>query len=175
MAQIVGRSNEIMDVLSDGSGVVQATTLSQLAKASEEGRAFSWVSAATDIDTTDTRLFVKNTGTAPLHVSYLRFNGSNVICQWTVLKGSAATTPTGTLVTGANLNFGSAKVAAAISYDDETAVADGTVIDRVWTPITNTLTVDMSEVILTTGTYIQINQITESTSGSVILRGWFEA
>jgi len=175
--------------LSDGKGrgytaavnaqnelVVRAIVEPEVEHASSSlGSAYSWVSAATDIDTGDTRLFVKNLGSTPLVLDRITLNGSNVICEWNILIGSATTTPTGTLITGGNLNETfSAKSADAIAYDDETAVADGTIIDRIWTPITNSIQHDLSGIILGQDHYVQINQITESTSGSVVLVGHFE-
>ena len=140
------------------------------------GSAYSWDSTERDIDTGDTMLFVKNTSDVPLVLDRATINGSNVICTWTLLLGSATTTPAGGAeVIGVNLNRGFAsQLADAVARSDETAVADGDIIDRVKTPVTNTIEINLHGVILGKGHYIQINQITESTSGSVILFGHFE-
>lgn len=140
------------------------------------GSAYSWDSTELDIDTGDTMLFVKNTSDVPLVLDRAILNGSNVICTWTLLLGSLTTTPAGgAVVTGVNLNRGFAtQLADAVSRSDETAVADGDIIGRVKTPVTNTIQLNLHGVILGKGHYIQVNQITESTSGSVILIGHFE-
>jgi hypothetical protein len=179
-----------MTLLDDGKGrgykaevnaeqelVVRAITEEEIEHASATlGSAYSWDSTELDIDTGDTMLFVKNTGDVPLVLDRATINGSNVICTWTFLIGSASTTPAGgAVVTGVNLNQGfSSQLADAVSRSDETAVADGSIFDRVKTPVSNTIEVNLHGVILGRGHYIQINQITESTSGSVIIFGHFE-
>lgn len=179
-----------MTLLDDGKGrgykaevnaeqelVVRAITEEEIEHASATlGSAYSWDSTEKDIDTGDTMLFVKNTGDVPLVLDRATINGSNVICTWTLLIGSTTTTPAGgAVVTGVNLNQGfSSQLADAVARSDETAVADGSIIDRVKTPVTNTIEINLHGVILGRGHYIQINQITESTSGSVILFGHFE-
>ena len=179
-----------MSLIEDGKGrgykaevnteqelVVRAVTEEEIEHASGIlGSAFSWDSTEKDIDTGDTMLFVKNTGDTPLILDRATINGSNVICTWTILIGSATTIPAGgTAVTGVNLNQTfSAQGADAVARADETAVADGSIIDRVKTPVTNTLQHNLHGVILGKGHYVQFNQITESTSGSVVLFGHFE-
>lgn len=179
-----------MSLIEDGKGrglkaevnaeqelVVRAITEEEIEHASATlGSAFSWDSTELDIDTGDTMLFVKNTGDVPLILDRATINGSNVICTWTILIGSATTTPAGgAAVEGVNLNQTfSAQAADATARSDETAVADGSIIDRVKTPVSNTVEVNLHGVILGKGHYVQINQITESTSGSVVLFGHFE-
>ena len=157
--------------------VVRAITEEEIEHASALlGSAFSWDSTEKDIGTGDTMLFVKNTGDVPLILDRATINGSNVVCTWTILIGSATTTPAGgTVVAGVNLNQTfSAKGADAVARSDETAVADGSIIDRVKTPIGNSVQHDLHGIILGKGHYVQFNQITESTSGSVVLFGHFE-
>lgn len=166
----------LAEVNPENEFVVRAISESEIEHASDIGNAFSWDSTELDIDTGDTMLFVKNTGDEPLHLDRLIFNGSNVICTWTLLLGTLTTTPAGTTVTGVNLNneFAS-KLADATAFSDETAVADGSIIDRVKTIVSGHHIHEMTGIILTKNGYIQVNQITESTSGSVILYGHFEA
>ncbi len=164
-----------MLVNEEGQGVVRAIVEPELEHASSEGQAFSWDSLELDIDTGDTMLFVKNTGNTPLVLDRLIINGSNVICTWTLLLGKAVTTPTGTVVLAAALNTKSlADVPDATAFSDETAVADGTIFDRVKTPVSGHHVHDLTGLILEKGGYIQVNQITESTSGSCILYGHFQ-
>lgn len=140
------------------------------------GTSFSWDSGERDIDAGDTMLFVKNTGGDLLICDRLIVNGSNVICTWDVNVAAATTTPSGSTVTAVNLNGRFSSTAPdATSLFDETAVADGSTVMRVKTPVTNTLVLDLAGIVLNKNQYLQVNQETESTSGSVILLGHFEA
>jgi len=154
---------------------VRAARESRFAKASREGRGFSWDSTEKDIDTGDTMLFVKNEGTKNLNLVHAIINGSNVICTWTVLIGTATTTPSGTTISSVSLNPGfSTSLATVTALSDETAVADGSIIGRIKTPVTNSFDYNLDGVILVPESYVQVNQITESTSGSIILYGYFD-
>lgn len=165
-----------MIVNDEGQALIRSINESELEHASGVlGSAYSWDSTELNIDTGDTMLFVKNTGDIPLIIDSLDLNGSDVICTWTVLLGVATTTPTGTTVTGRNINTGSlSNVADATAFSDETAVADGNIIRRYKTAISESITRKIPGVIIEKNGYIQINQITESTSGSAILTGHFE-
>ncbi len=155
--------------------VTRAIFEPEIEHASDDGNAYSWHAPIRDLVAGETMLFVQNLGTNPLHLDRLVLAGSNVICQWDLGIGSATTTPTGTLVTGVNMNETfSTKLADAIAYTDETAVADATVMFHIWTPITNTVVFDLSGVILGQNHYVQINQETESSTGSLTLVGHFE-
>jgi len=154
---------------------VQAITESAVAHASKSGDSYSWDSTELDIDVNDTMLFVKNLSATTLEIDRIIINGSNVICTWEILIGSASTTPAGTVVTGVNLDESSStKLADVTALSDETAVAAGSIIARVKTPITNTLDLKWEGVRLGKNHYIQVDQKTESTSGSVIIIGHYD-
>ena len=139
------------------------------------GSAFAWHAPIRDVVAGETFLFVKNLGAVPLILDRLVIAGSNVICQWDIGIGSATTTPAGDPVVGVNMNQSfSTKLADAQGITDETAVATATVMFHVWTPITNTVDFNLSGVILGQNHYIQINQTTESSTGSLTLVGHFE-
>lgn len=157
----------------NASNELVSNAASALERASALGQAFSWDSAELDIDIGDTMLFVKNLGDALLHLDSLIVNGSNVVCTWDVGLGAAVTTPAGTVVTGVNQNGEFSTQADVTALSDETAVADASVIRRVKSAISETKVYDLSGVILGNGQYIQVNQETESTAGSVILIGHF--
>ncbi len=155
--------------------VTRAITEEEIVHASGEGNSFSWDSTELDIAANGTMLFVKNLDSTPLILDRVTINGSNVICFWTVLIGATTTTPSGVTVTGVNLNeVFSSNTADVTSVSNETAVADGAIVDRVKTPIDNTLQHDLHGIILGKGHYVQFNQVTESDSGSIILFGHFE-
>lgn len=169
-------NGKVAEVNDEHELVVRAITEAEIEHASGKlGSAYTWDSGELNIDSGDTILFVQNTGTIPLILDRLIINGSNVICTWNVNIGTATTTATGTTVTGQNLNTGNfSDTADANAFSDETAVADGTTIMRVKTPITNTIVLAMVGIIIEKNHYIQINQETTSTSGSVLLTGHFE-
>lgn len=168
-------TGEGANVNNDGQLVVRAIQQSELEHSSIGGKGYSWDSTELDIDAGDTMLFVKNLGDTPLILDRLSMNGSNVVCTWTILLGSLTTTPAGTLVTPANINNRfSGSVPDAIAYSDETAVADGVIVDRIKTAVETHHDHNLEGIILEKNQYIQVNQVTESTSGSVVVYGHFE-
>ena len=168
-----GTSGKPVDVNNENELLVRAIVETELEHSSaKQGTAFSWVSSDSDIDAGDTRLFIKNTSITPLILDRATFSPANVDCVWSVNLGKTTTTPTGTVVTGANISQ-SGSVAEALAYDDETAVIDGTPIDYVTTETTGNLQHSLDGVILKKGHYIQINQETESASGRVVVIGHY--
>ena len=165
-------------VNSQGQAEVHAVVEEEIIDASVAGRAYSWTSGTQDIDAGDTMLFVKNTGDRPLNLDRLEIIGSNVACTWTIHIGSDTTTPAsgGSLVTPVNLNrIFSNKDADAVARTDETAVADGDIITTLHTAATiQADPYNLNGVILGKGHYVQINQETESTSGTVTIFAYFE-
>lgn len=171
-----GKGNGYLaEVNSENELVVRSIVESELEHASVHGRAYSWDSGERDIDAGDTMLFVKNTNTTQLILDRLIVNGSNVICTWDINIGSDTTTPTGTTVLGVNQNRSfSATLADAIASYDEGAVADGDTVARMKTGVSGHHIHNMDGLILGKNHYVQINQETESTSGSCILVAHFE-
>ena len=149
----------------------------EIVHASLDGNAFVWTSGDQNIDSGDTMLFVKNTGDIPLNLSQLDVIGSNVACTWTIHIGSDTTTPAGgSEITPVNLNrIFAAKGADAVARTDETAVADGDILTTFHTAATvQARPISLVGIILGKGHYIQINQETTSTSGTVTIVGYFE-
>ena len=154
--------------------VTRSIVESEIEHASASGNAYVWDSTEKDIDAGDTMLFVQNTSETPLILDVATINGSNVICTWTMHTGADITTPSGTTVSGVNMNPKFRSVPAdAIGYADETAVADGDIVCRVKTAISTTQNVNLGGFILERNHYVQFTQVTESTSGSVILRAHY--
>ncbi len=178
MAQVQGVTKtgtlKTVFVTEDGELIVRAITETEIEHASGEGKAFSWDSKELDIDAGDTILFVQRTGDVSLVIDRVEISGSNVICTWEINLGRDSTTATGTGVSAVSLNTAfDGSTADARAFSDETAVADGDTVARVKTAVSGHVTVDMVGVILGKNHYIQINQETESTSGSVIVHGHF--
>ena len=171
-----GNETNILATL-DGELEVRAIMESELEHGSSDGRSYCWLSADTDIDAGDTRLFIKNTSDKFLVLSRAIFTSANVACKWSIGIGSATTTPTGTVVTAINMNRQySNSTEDYLAYDDETAVATVTPMFRVATPLAlDTRDIPMDGIILGKNHYLQINQDTESTSGGVAVFGHFEA
>lgn len=166
------------EVNSEQELVTRAIAEPELEHASSRGEAYIWHSAAQDIDSTDTMLFIKNTGSTPLILDRMDVIGSNVACTWTIHLGSDTTTPASvpSVIVAVNLNrIFSSKIPEAEARTDETAVADGDIVRTFHTAATvQAPTIDLTGFILGQGHYIQINQETESTSGSVAIIGHFE-
>ena len=164
-------------VNSQGQLEVHAVVEEEIIDASLDGNAYVWTSGTQDIDAGDTMLFVKNTGERSLNLDRMEIIGSNVACTWTIHIGSDTTTPAGgSVITPVNLNrIFSAKDADAVSRTDETAVADGDIISTLHTAATvQAAPFSLNGIILGKGHYVQINQETESTSGTVTLFAYFE-
>ncbi len=156
--------------------MVRAIVEEEIEHASVKGTAYSWDSTELDIAADGTMLYLKNNSDTTLILDRVTINGSNVICFWTILIGALITTPSGGTVTGVNLNeVFSTKQADVTAISNETAVADGSIIDRIKTPIDNSIQHNLQGIILGKDHYIQINQITESDSGSVVVFGHFES
>ncbi len=179
-----------MSLIEDGKGrgyraevnvenelVVRAITSREIEHSSgTTGTAFSWYTGILNLTAADTFLYVRNDNSNfPLIVDKIIFNGSNVICNWQVAIGASITTPTGTVVTAVNLNEEfSSKSAEATAFSNETAVAQGSILFDIWTPITNTVILETDGILLGKNNYIQVDQVTSSTSGSISMFGHFE-
>ncbi len=170
-----GNSGNIAEVNNENQLVVRSIVEPEIEHASLSGKAYAWDSLELNIDATDTMLYLQNTGDTPLIIDHIAVNGSNVVCIWTIHLGTATTTATGTVVIGRNLHTAFAgKLAEANAFSDETAVADGFIVGRVKTAVDGHHLHPGSGIILAKNHYIQITQVTESTSGSVTIVGHFE-
>lgn len=173
-----GHSRKTAEVNAQNQLVVRSIGEPELEHASNEGNAYSWDSGRIDIDVNDTMLFLKNTGSTPLVLDRCIIGGHDAIATWDIGLGSATTTPAGgTLLTATNLNPSFTNDAPnTIARSDETAVADATVVLRVYTAISESKLVDLNGIILGQNTYIQVNQEVESAAATpfVIIIGHFE-
>lgn len=160
----------------EGTLLVQAITEREIEHASGKGDAWSFDSGERDIDAGDTMLFVRNNDDRPLVLDHLEINGSNVICTWEVYIGTEQATAAGggaVLPTNLNSRFNGADSSTTAFYD-ETGHADGSLTNRVKTAISGFEALDLTGLILQKNHWIQINQETESTSGSVIVHCHFQ-
>ncbi len=173
-----GHSRNTAQVNTENQLVVRAIGEPELEHSSNQGNAYSWDSGRIDIDVNDTMLFVKNTGSTPLILDRCIIGGHDAIATWDIGLGKATTTPAGgTLITATNLNPAFSDDAPnTIARSDETAVADATVVLREYTAVSVSRAVDLTGIILTQNTYIQVNQEVESAGATpfVIIIGHFE-
>lgn len=177
--RIIGDNGQSVNVTGENQLAVRAIDETELEHASSIGSAYAWDSGSRDIDVGDTMLFVKNLSATTLILDRAMIFPANVLCSWDINLGSATTTPTGTAASEVNLNvIFASTLADVVARYDEGAVADGSTVHRaivqaVATATSEAVIVNLNGVILGKNHYIQFNQETESTSGSVILIGHF--
>lgn len=159
----------------EGSLVTQSIQEPELEHASGKGDAWSFDSTELDIDAGDTMLFIRNDDDRPFLVDRLIINGSNVVCTWDVNVGTSTATAAGTTITPVNLNtrFSGASIEMT-AMSDETGHADGSTINRVKTAVSEHVELDMAGIVIQKNHWLQVNQETESTSGSVIVLGHYQ-
>lgn len=158
-----------------GEPLVRAISQEQIAHESELGLAFSWISANADINIGDTVLIVRNTSDEFLVMSEITAMPANVTCEYSINTGNATTTFSGgSAVVAINLNRQfSTQVFDYDAHTDEESVADGDLVDGIWCSIVESNTKSLAGIILGKNDFIQINQETESTSGRIIVKGFF--
>ena len=158
-----------------GEPLVRSIMQEQLSHESELGLAFTWVSANADIDAGDTILIIRNTSDQFLVLSDITAMPANVACEYSINFGNSTTAfAGGSAVTALNMNRGFAS--KSFDYDahtDETAISDGTQGDGIWCPADRSISEDLHGFILGKYDFIQVNQETESTSGRIIVKGFF--
>lgn len=159
-----------------GQLVTKSIVEAELEEASERGLAFSWYTGDQNIDINDTLIFVKNTGSTPLHLILLTLNGDSTNPMIYDLGLGSETTPPagGTVITAVNLNqIFTSDPPEAVARTDETAVADATVFKRVKMLADVDKDVSLVGVILGRNHYIQINCETEPAAVSATIIGHY--
>ncbi len=108
--------------------IVRAVTESILEHVSEEkGEAYSWASQTYTPSAGDTVLLVKNTSVEHLHI-FKVWLSSDIETRWIIHLPTTEVTPTGTTITGVNLNTSKSGVAEATAIRDETNNSIGDVL-----------------------------------------------
>ncbi len=156
--------------------LVRAIVEPEIEDASEGGQAYTWTSGDLDIDAGDTMLLVKNTSDTNFHVTTIVLSGGNVATRYLVHFPSTDVTVAGTTVVGVNLNTGSANVAEATAASDETGnvFAQANVINDVSLLATTSFTLHTEGILLAKNKSIAVDQVAESTAGSVTIVGHYE-
>lgn len=116
-------------VSEDGNFIVDAITAPEIAHISiVHGRSYAWASGTYSASGADTILLVKNIATSyNLFISEISVS-ANVDTRVVIHLPTVEVTPTGTSITGTNLNTGSNNTADATAIRDETNNTQGTVI-----------------------------------------------
>ena len=158
-----------------GEPLIRAIAQEQVAHESQLGLAFTWVSLNADINIGDTALIVRNTSDEFLVMTEITGFPANVSCDYSINVGNSTTAFSGgTAVVAANLNqLFPNKTFDYDAHTDETAIADGTLVDGLWVSTVQSNTKSLAGIILGKNDFIQVNQETESTSGRIILKGFF--
>ncbi len=151
----------------------------QWRKAMERGDAFVWDSLDKDIDTTDTLLAVRNDHPSrDLVIEKIVCQAGDVACIYQIHLVTAIYTAAGTGVIGTPLNTNLATPAKATAFSDETGNTQGIIIAQPSLLITTTYTlgggVNGPVCILGSDHAIGIDQVGESTAGSVQVFGYFK-
>jgi len=158
-----------------GEPLMRAIGQPQIEHESELGLAFSWVSANDDLAITVTRILVRNTSDEFLVMSEITAMPANVSCDYSIRTGNSTTTLAGgAAIVAANLNRQfSSKVFDYDALNGETAIADADQVDGIWCSATASNTKALSGIILGKNDFIQVQYQTETTSGRIILKGFF--
>lgn len=122
-------SHKGMAVNTDGEGLTRATVKAEIETVSEnDGEAYSWSNLTYNYTALDTILLVKNTGSVRLHLQDIWASGDVATEVVVHIPTTTVASPTGTAVTGVNLNSGAGKTAAATAIADETTNVRGDVV-----------------------------------------------
>ena len=158
----------------DGELEVRAIVETELEHASANGRGYAWSTGNGASTAGDTKLLVKNTSDKFLIFSYLVLNPSNVLARYEIGIGSDTTTPSGTTITGTNIN-GTVNINESFeAYETETALPDATKIRAATCGTAQPERIELDGYILGKNQYLQINIETTVTSGSLEIFGHFE-
>jgi hypothetical protein len=149
---------------------------SPLMRAALLGNAFSWTNVPADIATGETMLIVRNdTADQDLVIDHVKIhNGNAAVCNYDIHIVTAAYTNAGTDVVGVNLNTAYGTFASKYSATaDETGNTQGAMLTEFWAVLADaSYHVDV-QCILTQGTALGIDQVTESTRGTAQIVGYF--
>ena len=158
-------------VNSDGQGLAKASVTSELVASRQ---AYAWNSQDLDIDAGDIIIALRNDSPdQDLVITHAIICAGNANTRYEVHKMTAAWTASGTAVLGVPLRPGGGTAPVTCRSDEDNAVQ---VAANVFMEVT-LLAVTSIEVqiglVLGGGESIAVDQVTESTAGSVILFGYF--
>lgn len=165
----------VAKVNSDGRLLVEAAIMDSVTRVAESTQlAFTWSAVTYSSGTGDTVLLIQNT--APnRHLHITRVAAASAVTTEVIVHFPDTITPTGTAVTGVNLNRTSGKTAQALAAADETANSQGDVLVRaiLTANITGSFE-NQGAIILGEGDQIAVDFVTASTSATVTITGYYE-
>jgi hypothetical protein len=171
---IKGRSGREAEVTA--SYELAVTNESPYEQALNAGNAYIWTTATADINAGDTMLAIRNnSSTQDLIITDIYITNGNVdACIYDIHIVTAAYTNAGTAVTGATLNTNYANAAPVDATQDETGNTQGKVLmEFTAEAATRVERIPLPGIRLKSATALAVDQITESTAGSVMMVGYF--
>jgi len=171
-----GAGTNQMHVNTEGEATVFAVTEEELEHVSEhDGLAFNWSSGTVDIDAADTVLLVKNTSTThELHIETIEIDNGSVASEYDIHVPTTEVTPTGTTVTGFNLNTARSEVAEASAKSDETNNTQGTIIATRYMSVDENTSVDVRGLILGTNKSVAVDVVANTSESAVTIIGLYK-
>ena len=164
-----------MEVKSNYRGQVDSVCENALHHYSEhDEEAYAWSNVTYDYDAADTVILIKNTSaTKKLHFTYAHIGGDTATEVQIHLCTCAS--PTGTAITGVNLNRTSDNVAPATAIGDETTNTQG---DIVWHGLivaaTSLMNIELDGVILGQNQCLGIDFVTNGAACYATVHGYFK-
>jgi len=142
----------------------------------DDGQAYAWVTATSTTAANDTILLIKNTSkTKNLFIDHLGLTLASASVVTVHRPTTLVATPTGTAVTGVNLNGQSANVADASAKKDETTNSQGDVFLKIQAVAATPIERDLKgAVILGPDQSIGIDVVATQASFECNIVGWFE-
>jgi len=162
-------------VTSEGQALVRAVSTPDLEHSSEvDGAAYNWSSKDVNIDAGDTILLVKNTSDTSLHINTIEVGTATNTTSVVVHLPTSEVTPTGTAVTGTNINTGSSNVADALAKSDETNNTQGNVLRIAFLASNSNIIIDTPGVILGKNKSIGIDVVNTTQQIAATVIGHYE-
>lgn len=167
----------LAQVTTEGHLVIDAFALEEIAHISNEhGQAFTWSSGTYDGAAADTVLLVKNTSSVRKLFIQSIWMSSDVETRVVIHVPTSEVTPTGTAVTGRNMNITSGNVAEATAIRDETNNTQGNIYWSGEIPILSTpYEVRLhSALILGQNDSLGVDYVADAAACDVVIMGYFE-
>ena len=164
----------VANVTSENKLRVYSTAEREISYESETNeRAYSWSNATYDYDAADTILLVKNTSTDnDLVIEDMHVGGDTE--TEVIIHCPTCSTPTGTAVTGVNLNRKSNKTADATAKADETTNSQANVIKKILINGNNSEFIDFKgAIVLGLNDCIAVDFVTNGGACYVTIRGYY--
>lgn len=166
-----GKRAEVND---ENQLVVAAVTESAIEHESEDGQSYNWSSDLVDVAAVNaTVLLVKNLSDTALHIESIAVANGALESEYTVHLPTAEVTPTGTAITGTNLNTASSNVADALAKADETNNTQGNVIGTLFLAVNSNDTLPTPGLILGKNKSVGVDVVADTAESAVTITGHY--